>query len=94
MIKKEILKLTSRGQDLKQDKVIQDAVNRNEWKLRERVREFQDFEDEELLQIALDKDEVSRRKSNLRVGSLTLKIHKTIKCRRISKSPNCSHSPP
>ena len=85
MIKKEILKLTSRGQDLKQDKVIQDAVNRNEWKLRERVREFQDFEDEELLQIALDKDEVSRRKSNLRVGSSPQKIHGTIKCRRISK---------
>ena len=86
MIKKEILKLTSRGQDLKQDKVIQDAVNRNEWKLRERVREFQDFEDEELLQIALDKDEVSRRKSNLRAGSSPQKIHETIKCRRISKS--------
>lgn len=63
MIKKEIMKLTTRGQNTKQDKVIQDAVNRNEWKLRERVREFEDFEDEELLQIALDKDEVSRRKS-------------------------------
>jgi len=60
MIKKEIMKLTTRGQNTKQDKVIQDAVNRNEWKLRERVREFEDFEDEELLQIALDKDEVSR----------------------------------
>ena len=73
MIKKEIMKLTTRGQNTKQDKVIQDAVNRNEWKLRERVREFEDFEDEELLQIALDKDEVSRRKSLIikgRVSSL------------------------
>ena len=63
MIKREIMKLTTRGQDLRQDKVIKDAVNRNEWKLQERFREFEDFEDEELLQIALDKDEVSRRKS-------------------------------
>ena len=61
MIQKEILKITRRGEDTKQDKVIKDAVNRNEWKLRERAREYQDFEDEELLQIALDKDEVSRR---------------------------------
>ena len=42
-------------------KVVTAAVNRNDWKLRERLREYQDFEDEELLQIALDKDEVSRR---------------------------------
>ena len=61
MIQKEILKITRRGEDTKQDKVIKDAVNRNEWKLRERAREYEDFEDEELLQIALDKDEVSRR---------------------------------
>jgi len=60
MIQKEILKLTNRGQTTKQDKVIKDAVMKNEWKLRERVREFEEFEDQELLQIALDKDEVSR----------------------------------
>jgi len=67
MIQKEILKITRRGEDTKQDKVIKDAVNRNEWKLRERAREYQDFEDEELLQIALDKDEVSRQINNVMI---------------------------